>query len=215
MDSEPVRVLILRGEGPAFCAGVDLKDKAISKADKPFLQTFECQFQPTFILFWPFLVTFQLRNLHFALRNAFSNLIKKMREIPQPIVCGVNGPAVGAGMSLALAADLRVGTPSSRFAASFVSRGPKTVKPNGSGSWGWGVASWARATSCRASWVAREPLKHCSRAGRSAAGRQSSGACSQRLARWKEFRNPSSYWMLFDVHVVLSMDLMFFSSNFV
>jgi len=89
-----VRVLILRGEGAAFCAGYDLKDSTMSKANTPFLQ------------------------------NAFSGLIKKLREIPQPVVCGVNGAAVGAGMSLALAADLRIGcTKKSRFLASFVKLG--------------------------------------------------------------------------------------------
>ena len=45
-----VRVLILRGEGAAFCAGYDLKDSTMSKANTPFLQ------------------------------NAFSGLIKKLRE---------------------------------------------------------------------------------------------------------------------------------------
>jgi len=40
------------------------------------------------------------------------------------VVCGVNGAAVGAGMSLALAADLRIGcTKKSRFLASFVKLG--------------------------------------------------------------------------------------------
>ena len=40
------------------------------------------------------------------------------------MVCGVNGAAVGAGMSLALAADLRIGcTKKSRFLASFVKLG--------------------------------------------------------------------------------------------
>eukprot|EP00931_Biecheleriopsis_adriatica_P086319 TRINITY_DN61017_c0_g1_i1.p1 TRINITY_DN61017_c0_g1~~TRINITY_DN61017_c0_g1_i1.p1 ORF type:complete len:289 (+),score=55.77 TRINITY_DN61017_c0_g1_i1:29-895(+) len=89
----PVRVMILRGEGSAFCAGYDFKDERLSQADKPFLQ------------------------------HAFSAVIRKLREIPQPIVCGVNGSAAGGGMSLALASDVRIGTPRSRFIASFVKLG--------------------------------------------------------------------------------------------
>lgn len=89
----PTRVVIIRGEGPSFCAGFDFKDKRLTKADQPFLQ------------------------------NAFSSLMRKLREIPQPIVCGVNGSAAGGGMSLALAADVRIGVPQCRFIASFVKLG--------------------------------------------------------------------------------------------
>ena len=45
-----IRVLILRGEGPAFCAGYDFKDPSNNKANQPFLQ------------------------------NALSGVIKKLRE---------------------------------------------------------------------------------------------------------------------------------------
>lgn len=89
----PTRVLIIRGEGPSFCAGFDFKDKRLGGADQPFLQ------------------------------HAFSAVIRKLREIPQPIVCGVNGSAAGGGMSLALAADVRIGAPKCRFMASFVKLG--------------------------------------------------------------------------------------------
>lgn len=92
-SSVPTRVLIIRGEGPAFCAGYDFKDERLGRADSPFLQ------------------------------NAFSSVMRKLRDIPQPIVCGVNGSAAGGGMSLALAADVRIGTPKCRFIASFVKLG--------------------------------------------------------------------------------------------
>lgn len=89
-----VRVLILRGEGAAFCAGYDFKDPSNNKANQPFLQ------------------------------HALSGVIKKLREIPQPVVCGVNGAAVGGGMSLALAGDLRVGCrEKARFMPTFVKLG--------------------------------------------------------------------------------------------
>ncbi|CAJ1418571.1 unnamed protein product [Effrenium voratum] len=90
---EAIRVLIIRGAGPAFCSGFDFKDEGLSRADGPMLQ------------------------------SAFSGMIKKLRELPQPVVCGLNGPAAGAGMSLALAADLRVGTEKCSFVAAFVKLG--------------------------------------------------------------------------------------------
>lgn len=47
-----------------------------------------------------------------------------MGRIPQPVVCGVNGPAVGGGMSLALAGDLRIGSKQkARFLPTFVKLG--------------------------------------------------------------------------------------------
>eukprot|EP00913_Durusdinium_trenchii_P025463 g23902.t1 len=92
-DHPPLRVLILRGEGNAFCSGYDFKDQTMSKANTPFLQ------------------------------HAFSGLIKKLRDLPQPVVCGVNGAAVGAGLSLALAADLRIGAREASFVAAFVKLG--------------------------------------------------------------------------------------------
>lgn len=92
-DAIPIRVLIIRGEGAGFCAGFDFKDQRLRNADQPFLQ------------------------------NAFSAVIRKLREIPQPIVCGINGVAAGGGMSLALASDVRIGTVSCRFISSFVKLG--------------------------------------------------------------------------------------------
>merc|ERR1719221_207427 len=87
------RVLILRGTGRAFCAGIDLKDKRVGAADGPFLQ------------------------------HAYSALIKKLRDLPQAIVCGVNGIAAGGGMSLALSGDVCIGTAGCRYLPSYVRLG--------------------------------------------------------------------------------------------
>eukprot|EP00930_Biecheleria_cincta_P032095 TRINITY_DN22261_c0_g1_i1.p1 TRINITY_DN22261_c0_g1~~TRINITY_DN22261_c0_g1_i1.p1 ORF type:complete len:307 (-),score=52.11 TRINITY_DN22261_c0_g1_i1:188-1054(-) len=94
-QNEPcqVRVVILRGEGPGFCAGFDFKDQRLARADQPFLQ------------------------------HAFSSVIRKLREIPQPVVCGINGVAAGGGLSLALASDVRICVARSRFVPSFVKLG--------------------------------------------------------------------------------------------
>ncbi len=76
-----VRVLLLSGEGRAFCAGKDRDDPATGA----FVDT--------------------LQALALCLMNA-----------PQPVVCAVQGWAVGAGLELMLNADLAVAARSSRFA---------------------------------------------------------------------------------------------------
>ncbi|MGX4694848.1 enoyl-CoA hydratase/isomerase family protein [Streptomyces sp. JNUCC 63] len=77
------RVLVLSGRGPAFCAGADLSlvDRALAGEPAPVL-------------------TPLVEGLHASL--------KRLRGLPVPLVAAVEGPAVGAGMGLALAADLRV-----------------------------------------------------------------------------------------------------------
>src|ERR1700735_716462 len=48
------------------------------------------------------------------------DLVKAMRSCPQPVVAAVDGICAGAGASLAMASDLRLGTPRSRVAFLFV-----------------------------------------------------------------------------------------------
>lgn len=77
------RALVLAGRGPAFCAGADLSlvDRALAEEPAPVL-------------------TPLVEELHRSL--------KRLRGLPVPLVAAVEGPAVGAGMGLALCADLRV-----------------------------------------------------------------------------------------------------------
>jgi enoyl-CoA hydratase len=96
------RVVVLAGAGRGFCAGVDIKAQAEGASwveDAGPTQTI------------------------YALQEAVGRLIAKLRDIPQPIVASVNGVAAGAGLSLAAAADVRVGEPGARFIASFVKLG--------------------------------------------------------------------------------------------
>ncbi|HEX8039741.1 MAG TPA: enoyl-CoA hydratase-related protein [Chryseosolibacter sp.] len=77
---ESVRVVVLTGEGKAFCAGQDLK--ASSPDGK--------------------------RSFIDSLRNRYNPIIRAIRSLPKPVVCRMNGVAAGAGCSLALACDLIV-----------------------------------------------------------------------------------------------------------
>jgi enoyl-CoA hydratase/carnithine racemase len=46
--------------------------------------------------------------------------MRAIRTAPMPVIAAVNGPATGGGMALALAADIRLGTPTARLNAAFV-----------------------------------------------------------------------------------------------
>jgi enoyl-CoA hydratase len=59
----------------------------------------------------------------FVRTDRHAGLIVDVYEHPKPIVAAVHGPAVGGGLAIALAADLRVATASARFGAVFINIG--------------------------------------------------------------------------------------------
>lgn len=85
------RVVLLSAEGRGFCSGEDLKSHE-GEDD---------------------------RSLGESLRNLYNPLILAMQGLPKPIVAAVQGVAAGAGMSLALAADMRLLGRSARFISVF------------------------------------------------------------------------------------------------
>jgi 2-(1,2-epoxy-1,2-dihydrophenyl)acetyl-CoA isomerase len=92
-ESNEVRVVVITGAGKAFCSGQDLKD-APSGDGK--------------------------RSLRDSLERRYNPIIRQMRDMPKPIIAGINGVAAGAGMSLALAADFRIMSTSARFVEAFI-----------------------------------------------------------------------------------------------
>lgn len=93
---DSVAVIVLDGgDAKGFCGGSDVKS---------FLSEFkELDAIPSY---------------HFQAKAA--RILLKMREAPQPIIACVHGAAAGLGMTLALAADVRVLTPDARMNAAFI-----------------------------------------------------------------------------------------------
>ena len=89
-----VRVVVLAGAGRAFCAGLDLKERRSGG--------------------------FSSTGEHLDYQRGISEIVIAMRRCPQPIVALVNGAACGGGFGLALASDVRIGTPSTRMNAAFI-----------------------------------------------------------------------------------------------
>jgi 2-(1,2-epoxy-1,2-dihydrophenyl)acetyl-CoA isomerase len=92
---EAVRVVVLTGEGKAFCSGQDLK-AASGDQKRSFLQSLHKRYNP---------------------------IISAMRSLPKPIVGRVNGVAAGAGCSLALACDVIVAAEEATLIEVFINIG--------------------------------------------------------------------------------------------
>jgi enoyl-CoA hydratase/carnithine racemase len=88
-----VRVVILTGTGRGFCSGIDVRDFGPGMLDASDPAIERMRFQEKMA----------------ALPNA-------VRALPQPVIAAVNGPAVGGGMALCLASDVRICSASASFA---------------------------------------------------------------------------------------------------
>src|SRR5258706_2383392 len=93
-EAENIRCVVITGAGKGFCSGQDLKD--FEKEKKTFKEALEVKYNP---------------------------LIRQMMSLPKPIICGINGVAAGAGMSLALACDFRIAVESAQLIEIFINIG--------------------------------------------------------------------------------------------
>ncbi|MGW4201624.1 enoyl-CoA hydratase/isomerase family protein [Streptomyces sp. NPDC004726] len=97
-DGDRVRAVLVCAEGPSFCVGQDLKEHARVLEEKPFA-AFE------------------------TIHEHYNPLVKALNALPQPVVAAVEGACVGAGLGLALCADLRIAADNARFATAFAGIG--------------------------------------------------------------------------------------------
>ena len=84
-----VRAIVITGAGRGFCAGADLRG---GSGEREFRRVLTEEYNP---------------------------LIEAIRRVPKPVVASVNGVAAGAGVSLALAADLVIASEGARFVPAF------------------------------------------------------------------------------------------------
>ncbi len=104
------RVMVLTGNGSAFCAGGNVKDmreRAGIFAGSPY----------------------DLRDTY---RDGIQRIPLALYELDIPVIAAVNGPAIGAGLDLACMCDIRLASSSAVFAESFVRLG---IVPGDGGAW--------------------------------------------------------------------------------
>ena len=92
---DTVRVLVLTGEGKAFCSGQDLKASSATPD----------------------------RSFSHSLHNRYNPIIKAIRNLPKPVICRLNGVAAGAGCSFALACDLIIASEEAKLIEVFINIG--------------------------------------------------------------------------------------------
>ncbi|QTD44269.1 oxepin-CoA hydrolase, alternative type [Ottowia testudinis] len=106
-----VRCVVLTGEGETFCAGGNLQRLQANRQKPPQVQAQS------------------IEGLH--------NWVEAIRTFPKPVIAAVEGPAAGAGFSLALACDLIVAARNAVFVMAYSS---VALSPDGGGSWSLSAA---------------------------------------------------------------------------
>ena len=91
-SDESVRAVVISGAGRAFCSGQDLRQMEAGDPAAVVKDT---------------------------LNNSYAPMIMAMRQLPKPIIGAINGVAAGAGMSLALATDVRIASDKASFMQAF------------------------------------------------------------------------------------------------
>jgi len=98
LDDGAIRAVLLTGAGRGFCSGQDLAERNVAPGAAPI-------------------------DLSVSLGSYYNPLVRRLRELPKPIVCAVNGVAAGAGANIALACDIVLAARSASFVQSFARLG--------------------------------------------------------------------------------------------
>lgn len=98
LENYAVRVVVMKGEGRAFCAGLDMKDP--QRPTEPITTNASMQSQ-----------------------RRFSGMVMRMRRCPQPIIGLIHGYAAGGGFSIALGCDVRIAAEGTKMNCAFIKIG--------------------------------------------------------------------------------------------
>lgn len=93
-NDKTCRSLIITGAGKGFCAGQDLGDRVMRDDNSP-------------------------PDLGVTIETYYVPLVKKLRALPFPVICAVNGVAAGAGANVALACDIVLASENAKFIQAF------------------------------------------------------------------------------------------------
>jgi enoyl-CoA hydratase/carnithine racemase len=96
-DDDAIRAVVLTGTGRGFCAGVDLEAMAAV--------------EPT-----------PLARKR-VLTDRVHKVVRAVADLDKPLICAVNGLAIGAGMDMALMCDIRLAAESARFCEGYINVG--------------------------------------------------------------------------------------------
>ncbi|MEM1111999.1 MAG: enoyl-CoA hydratase [Pseudomonadota bacterium] len=100
-DNNAVRAVIITGVGEGFCSGADLEDPG-------WLDVFDG-------LTVPGIARRAMRILE--------DVVRTIHDLPQPVIAGVNGAAIGGGFCLAMAADIRIASEHAYFRPAGINNG--------------------------------------------------------------------------------------------
>lgn len=97
-EADDVRAVVITGAGAGFCSGADVRFLA------------------------------QVRNSGDSLSldrvlTSARNVVKRIRDLPKPVIASINGPTAGGGINLALACDVRVASERASFGETFIRLG--------------------------------------------------------------------------------------------
>jgi 2-(1,2-epoxy-1,2-dihydrophenyl)acetyl-CoA isomerase len=106
---EAVRCVVLTGTGRAFSAGADVAEMGGAGRD---MRTPE--------------------EVGRVLREEYLPMLQRIRNMPKPVICGMNGLAAGIGASFAMACDVRIAADDAYFSEAFANLG---LGPDGGVSW--------------------------------------------------------------------------------
>ncbi len=109
-SSNSVSVLILTGDGAAFCSGGNVKEMAEKKG---IFSGSACEIQQQY-------------------RQGIQQLPLALSRLEIPVIAAVNGPAIGAGFDLANMCDLRIGSRKAKLGETFINLG---IIPGDGGAW--------------------------------------------------------------------------------